>query len=278
MRDGFLVIEDVLGDAEIDRYRAAIDRVANAHPGYDPAKHFAPQNAVERDPDLVDLIDRETHIGYAYDLYGELTKIHLSQVMRRPRGGWYNFWHPDGARGLPYGVFGNHLPFQLKVGYWLTDHLEAGMGNLVVMPGSHRWQHFEGYDTHESIPGEVVMRLKKGSMTLLHCGCWHRVETNDSDVVRENIYVTYSPAWLVPEDRYTNDPDWLAGLTRERRILMRSYDHPYTNAKPPPEDFPLYLDRESGEDRDPGVYREHVELHRRKRMTWVEKHEGRRPT
>ena len=56
------------------------------------------------------------------------------------------------------------------------------MGNLVVLPGSHREQYMDGYDTHESIPGEMVVCPRKGTMTVMHSSIWHRVEPNESDV------------------------------------------------------------------------------------------------
>ncbi len=269
--EGYLLFPDVLDEAACARYRAALARVADADPGHKPGHYWHRQNAVEADPVLAELIDRESHIGFAYDLYGELTKVHLSQVMRRPRGGGYNLWHPDGGRALPYQVFSPVLPLQFKVAYWLTDLPRPDMGNLVVLPRSHGRQVIDGYDTRESLPGEVAICARPGTMLLMHCSLWHRVADNASDQVRENIFLTYSPSWLSAEDRYQNDPAWLSGLSRERRILMRSYQHPYDNAKPPAADFPLYLDRETGADRDPGVYRDHVELHRRKRLTFHER-------
>lgn len=271
MDQGFLVIEDVLSQDECARYRNAIMAIAEADERYRPDAYFNVQNAVTRHRDLVDLIDRETHIGYAYDLYGELTKVHLSNVMRRPHATWRNFWHPDGARGVPYQVFSPTLPLHLKVGYWLTDLPEANMGNLVVLPGSHRDQVMDAYDTHEDVPGQQVLTCRAGTMTLMHASCWHKVNPNETQIPRLNIFMAYCPSWVTPEDRYQDDPAWLDTLNREQRILMRSYGHPYSNTKPPPQDFPLFLDRETGADRDPGVYREHVELHRRKRLTFHEK-------
>ncbi len=271
MRDGFLVIEDALSPAECDAYVEAIDRIALSAPDYDPEKFFARQNAVRLDAGLVDMIDRDTHIGFAYDLYGELTKVHLSNIMIRPRNTWRNLWHPDGARALPFQVFSPELPMQLKVGYWLTDLPDTGMGNLVVLPGSHRFQYMNAYDTHDPVPGERVVTVRRGTMTLMHCSTWHRVDANNTDIQRKNIFMAYCPGWITPEDRYTDDPEWLQTLTREQRILMRSYDHPYTNTKPPPDHAPLYLDRETGHDSDPDIYSEHVTLNRRKRLTWHEK-------
>ena len=105
----------------------------------------------------------------------------------------------------------------------------------------------------------------------MNSNTWHRVEANESDVTRKNLFYAYCPAFVSAQDRYQNDPAWLETLTRERRIIMRSYAYPYENAKPPAGDFPLYLDRETGSDRDEGMYRDHVELHRRRRLTPQEK-------
>ena len=211
-------------------------------------------------------------MGFAYDLFGELLKLHLSQFFLRPPGGeHYNKWHPDGARALPYGVFSPELPLQIKIGYWLTDLPSEKMGNLVVLPGSHRQQYVDSYDTHKSAPGEQVMCLPRGAMTVMHSSIWHRVEPNESDVTRKNIFVAYCPAWVTPADRLLSDDKWLETLNREQRIIMRSYTHGYHNAKPPASEFPLFLDRETNSDRDPDRYGEHVALGRRKRLTTAEK-------
>ena len=69
-----------------------------------------------------------------------------------------------------------------------------------------------------------------------------------------------------------SDPEWLKTLNREQRIIMRSYHHAYDHAKPPEADYPLFLDRETGLDRDPGdMYLPHVSLARRKRKVMPEK-------
>ena len=270
MEDGFLVIENALTGDEVDRYVEMIDRCAADDPKYDPMKHFGPNNIVEQYPEFAELIDQERHVGFAYDVYGELLKLHISQIFLRPRDGSHNRWHPDGARAVPFGVFAPELPMQIKVSYWLTDLPEAGMGNFVCMPGSHRQQHFDHYDTHDSVPGELILRVPKGTMTLMHCNTWHRVEPNDSDRVRKNIFLAYCPSWVCEADRHKSDPAWLATLNREQRIIMRSYDQAYDYAKPPASEFPLFLDRDTGSDRDEGAYPDHVALHRRKRRTRAE--------
>lgn len=270
-REGYLILPERLSDAEIDRYLEAIDRHATADASVPPEKFVARDNIVELDPVFAELIDHPRHVGYAYDFYGELLKLHISQFFLRPRGGWRNMWHPDGARAVPYQVFAPDLPCQIKVGYWLTDLPHAGMGNIVMRPRSQRQQYFDGYDTHESAPDELVPCVPRGTITLMNCNVWHRVEPNETDVVRKNLFFAYCPSWIVAADRLESDPAWLATLNREQRIIMRSYRHAYDHTKPPAADFPLFLDRESGRDYDPGHYPDHVQLHRRKRLLAHEK-------
>ena len=108
----------------------------------------------------------------------------------------------------------------------------------------------------------------------MNSSIWHRVEPNTSATIRKNIFYAYCPAWITAADRLLSDADWLLSLTREQRIIMRSYEHGYSHAKPPASEFPLFLDRDTGTEADAEAYREDVQLHRRKRRTkaeqWIE--------
>ena len=98
-REGILFFEDALDQAAIDELTAAVDRVCQSSPKYRAGETFGCQNIVERNPAFTALIDHPRHIGYAYDLFGELLKLHQSQFFIRPPGGErYNIWHPEGAR------------------------------------------------------------------------------------------------------------------------------------------------------------------------------------
>ncbi len=270
-RDGIIFVEDALTTDQVGSYTNALDRIAARDPKFVATETFGRENVVELDPVLADLIDHEGHVGFAYDIFGEQLKLHISQFFIRPPGMTKrNLWHPDGARAVPYGVFSPRLPLQIKIGYWLTDLPDANMGNLVVLPGSHRQQYVDQYDTHESIPGELIVKPRAGTMTIMNSSIWHRVEPNDSSTIRKNIFYAYCPAWVTAADRILSDPEWVQRLTREQRIIMRSYDHGYSHAKPPAAEFPLFLDRDTGADHDEGAYPERVQLHRRKRRTKAE--------
>ena len=264
---GFLVLENVIQPDVVEALIEAIDRVAAAHPKFSTERYFRIDRIVETDPLFAQLIDHPRHVGYVYDLYGELLKLHLSELFIRPPSSKTTEWHPDGARALPYRSFSPELPLQTRVGYWLTDIHSADQGALVVLPGSHRRQYLDQYNSHEPAPGEQAVLLPAGSITLHHCDLWHRVETNSSANVRRNLYLSYCPSWITSADRQRSPAGWLAGLEREQRIIVRDYDQPYQYAKPPPEEFPLFLTRDSAEDRIPGLYRDEVPLHLRHRPT-----------
>ena len=85
-KEGMLVIDDALTDAECDRYIEMIDAAAARSEKYDPANFFGPNNIVELYPEFAELIDHPRHIGFMYDVYGELLKLHISQFFLRPPG------------------------------------------------------------------------------------------------------------------------------------------------------------------------------------------------
>jgi ectoine hydroxylase-related dioxygenase (phytanoyl-CoA dioxygenase family) len=267
-RRGLLVIEDAFSEPELAAWGEAIRRVRDVQ-GKGADSFFTLRNFVEADPAFANLIDHPAYVGAAYDLYGEMLKLQLSELfVRAPgTGARPERWHIDGPRVLPYAVFAPGAPMQIKVGVWLTDVLAPDMGELVFVPGSHRSPYFDAYDTDESPPGEEQLLVRRGSLTLMDTALWHRTAPNHSTTTRVNMYLGYSPSWLPTSDRNTSDEAWLAGLNREQRILMRSYAQAHSHAKPPPEDFPLFLARDTGADREPGRYRDHIRLFHRKRTT-----------
>ncbi len=270
-RDGYLVLENALTPDEVLEYLAVIDEVATQQFDYQPGKTLAPWSGVAHlHPKLAELIDHPRHVGYAYDLYGELLKLHNSQFFLRGPGKSGTKWHNDGARAVPYGVYAPALPLQLKVCYWLTDLPRPNMGNMMVAPGSHKSQRFAAYTKPVDVSGQWPVCVPAGAMMLMNGNLFHTVMDNDSDVTRYNLFYTYCPSWVCEADRLSCDEAWLKTLTRERRIIMRSYPNPYDRTKPPAEDFPLYLDRVTGLDYDPDADLE-VPLSIRKRRIAVEK-------
>ncbi|MFG2983267.1 phytanoyl-CoA dioxygenase family protein [Streptomyces sp. NPDC048258] len=260
-RDGILVIDDALPSAAVEALRAAIDDQAKSHEG----------NIVAGDPRFAGLIDHPAHIGYMHDVYGDMLKLLRSEYFKRETGQvTRNDWHFDGPRMLPFQVFGDRVPLRVKIGYWLTPLPEAGMGNLVYIPGSHRRDHLPQYHTHNPHPEEKRLIVRPGAMTLMWGGLWHRVDVNSSTTTRQNLFLEYGPSWVTASDRVVSDPAWAEQLPRERRIIMRAYREQNQCVKPPERDVPLYLPRAGEPDAEAGLYADHVPLSLRKRSTWLE--------
>ena len=100
---GIVILEDALTPEEVAYYRDAVDRVCSRDPGYvEGTTDYRVSNAVEADPAIAELIDHPRHVGYAYDLYGEMLKIIRSDIFVRPRDTDSNMWHPDSPRATPY--------------------------------------------------------------------------------------------------------------------------------------------------------------------------------
>jgi ectoine hydroxylase len=260
-RDGVLVIEDALDTAQVEALRAVVEK----------QKEITAMNVVQLHPAFTELIDHPAHIGYVYDVYGEMLKLLRSEYFQRPpRQEIRNKWHIDGPRSLPFEVFSPALPLRVKVGYWLTPLSDDDMGNLVYLPGSHHSPYLDEYHTHERNPAERQLRVRPGAMTLMWSGLWHRVAENNGDLTRLNMFLEYGPSWVVTSDREHCAPGWLASLSRNRRILMREYDHPNRQVKPLDEDFPLFAPRDGEPDLQQDIYRDLVPLSLRKRTTWAE--------
>lgn len=261
--DGILVVEDALDAAQIDRLTAAIGA----------APEDSDWNVVESDARFAEMIDHPAHVGYVYDVYGEMLKLLRTEYFKRPpHQAIRNKWHFDGPRATPFQVFAETVPLRIKVGYWLTPLPGPEMGNLVYIPGSHRRPYLPTYHTHEPHPEEKSLTVRPGAMTLMWGGLWHRVAENHGPLTRLNMFLEYGPSWIVTSDRNRSDAAWLAGLSRTRRILMRDYAEPNYLVKLPAEDVPLFAPRCGEEDPAAGAYGNHVPLELRKRSTWVERH------
>jgi hypothetical protein len=268
MRDGMVVLRTRLSHDEIERYREAAERCLATGPEYSAAKTHKVANVVARDPAFTELIDHPRHVGYVYDIFGEQLKLLQAELFDRPPGSYQNEWHIDGPRLVPYKTFAATVPVKVRVGYWLTDLPRPGMGNLVYLPGSHL-DPFEEYAGRDPLPGERAFCCERGTICLFNGNLWHRVSANQGPTSRVNLFITYSPSWIT--GYYVQDPAWAAGLPREQRIILRPYDGALKSfTRPPAEDLPLYLDRDTGDEHG-DLVAPAAERHKRRRLTMPEK-------
>lgn len=241
---GILVFENAMPRDLVQEYLQCLEVIWLQADQQQKEKGLVLLNIVELHPIFAGLIDHPAHIGFAYDLYGEALKLLYSAIfIRPPHQEAINDWHFDGPRLLPFDVFSERLPLRIKVGYWLTDVSQDKHGNFVYIPGSHRQPYLEQYKTHDPHPNEVTMKAAPGTMFIMYAGLWHRVQENDSEQTRMNFFLEYGPAWIHTGDRTHADAAWMNSLDREKRIIMRNYNHPNLCIKPPLEDSCFWIEK-----------------------------------
>lgn len=261
-KDGLLHVPDVLSEEEVDRYLAMAQDCFSGRQ-YDGQHTNKVENVIAAHPAFREFIDLPTHIGYAYDIYGDQVRLSQNDLFMRPPGSVVNHWHIDGPRAVPYRVFSAVLPLKLRVGYWLTDLPDDNMGNLVYLPGSHRADYSPEHAGIGEIAGQRSLLCRKGSMTIFSANLWHRIQPNKSDVTRINVFLSYTPSWV--NGYYFHNVDAMPDLTREQRIILRPYgDSQEDFSRPPATDQPLYAGSLAI---DPG---QAVENHKVRRLTRYE--------
>ncbi|HVJ64668.1 MAG TPA: phytanoyl-CoA dioxygenase family protein [Bdellovibrionota bacterium] len=236
MRDGLLVIPNAIAPSELKLADSILLALAKS-------QSLRLNHVVGLCREMATFIDHPAYAGLVYDVYGEGLRLLSSQGFVRPPeepGTKRNDWHFDGPRVLPFHLFSEALPMRIKVGIYMSDVTKEKWGNLIYIPGSHRWPHLEQYKTHEKHPEERQLKVEAGTIVLMYSGLWHRVAENTGPHTRRNLYLEYGPSWLQNSEAQGFRADYLESITREQRIILRPYRDPNEFYKPPAEDVPLY--------------------------------------
>ena len=118
-------------------------------------------------------------------------------------------WHQDNNRMNRDFDTLLHPMVSVKVGYFLTDLATSGMGNLCVVPGSHRmsraaegslatFRGSAGWPGDET-PPHIEITARAGDAVIFDRRLWHSASTNTSDATRVFVTYGYSYRWLRPK-------------------------------------------------------------------------------
>jgi hypothetical protein len=245
---GFLHIRQRLQPHQVESLREAVTQCASKSLANTRIGH---ENVIELHDEFCNLIDSPAHVGIAYDFFGEMLKLHLSQFTIRTPGYTPVPWHHDGPRPLPYSTLSPLYPPVIKCFYWLTPVADDVTANLSVLPRSQYDPEIAERGASIARGDESILRACPGDLTVFDARIWHRTLPNDSLNERVAVALSYGPAWLCGQDRSHRPAEFLARLSRTQRILLRSYEYPYSAARPPREDYPLFLG--SSHDSPPGI-------------------------
>src|SRR5262245_59927644 len=171
---GYILIDNVLSDAECDEVLAAATRL---HTGKPKEKLLQIGKGFEHEPAIESLIDHPAVLPKVRALLGERFVLQAAWCTVQPAGSQSVVWHQDGSSAFDFKKLGYPVPLlQLRASYHLTDQSEPYMGNMMMIPGSQRSR----LDLPESVKREVnacpvqqTLCVKRGSVLLFHNGVWH---------------------------------------------------------------------------------------------------------
>jgi ectoine hydroxylase len=224
---GYLVIPNALSPDEVDACLAASRR---AHEPLGTGKWRQLGHLHESEPAIEALLDHPSVLEKVRALLGDYFIIQSTWCTLQPAKTKAGGYHQDGSGVYEFRRLAVHTPLvQLRVGYYLTDQSKPGMGNMVMIPGSHTTQTTmpKGVKADEDdLPITDVICGAPGTALLFHQGVYHRTGLNAMDWDRYTMHIVYAPPWLIPSDRTRNDPAFMARTTPLRRALLGDWKQP----------------------------------------------------
>ena len=224
---GYLVIPDALSPQEVEDCLAASRR---AHEPLGTGQWRQIGHLHENEPAIENLLDHPSVLPKIRSLLGDYFIVQSTWCTLQPAHSKPGGYHQDGSGVYDFRRLAIPTPLlQLRVGYYLTDQSKPGMGNMVMVPGSHT--------THTVIPRGIVpdeddLPIREticgqpGTALLFHQGTFHRTGVNQMDYDRYTMHIVYSPPWLIPSDRSHNDKAFLERTTPLRRAMMGEWARP----------------------------------------------------
>lgn len=221
---GYLVIPDALTSDEVG---TLLDAAKRLHAPFPPEEWRQIGAAYEQEPAVAELIDHPAVLPKVRALLGDFFILQSSWCTKSPPGFPGGGYHQDGSGPYEFRRLALPTPLvQLRVGFFLTDQSDPDMGNMVMIPGSHNAAVPMPRKSGEELPIREVVCGKPGTALLFHQGVYHCGTQNCRDFPRYIQHMVYSPPWLIPSDRKSNDPDFLARTTPLRRALLGEWKRP----------------------------------------------------
>ncbi len=223
---GYFIIPDVLSRDEAEECYAASERLHSRR------DHVFGQigRGYETEPALERLIDHPAVLPKVRGLYGDRFILQACWNTMQPAHAGVGGWHQDGSKAYDFKQLGFPVPLvQLRASYLLTDQTEPGMGNMELIPGSHRSQVKLPADvvaSREDVPIGHVICASAGSVLVFHNAVWHRTYSHNGDRDRYTAHYIYSPPWVRSADRFDNSSEFLERTTPVRRALMGDFTRP----------------------------------------------------
>lgn len=234
---GYVVIPDALAPPELEALVRAVDDVHRLLGG-GTVHELAFLAADER---FLDPIDHPAVLPLLVEALGwNIFMYHCHLDVHPPRvepPKWR--WHQDGGR-QNVELESPRPRLSLKVAWFLTDVLDADMGALWVLPGSHRDDVLTRPENGGlRPPGAEPVLVRAGSAVVFDRRLWHARGDNTSCETRKALFYGYTYRWIRPRDELALPVGLLEGLDPVRRQLLGAGTSAIGYWMPTDEDIPL---------------------------------------
>jgi ectoine hydroxylase-related dioxygenase (phytanoyl-CoA dioxygenase family) len=208
--NGYLVVENALDQATVQRLLEVIDRVdARERTPEQRGKLLSVTNIIREDEALADLLDSLTVFPKVWGILGWNIYLYHSHLDVTPPADeaalrWRVAWHQDSMRVNDEIETHPRPRLSLKVGYYLTDVSQPDRGNTLIVPGSHLWDEIDCPNDGQTNPaGAQPLCVRPGTAVLVDRRIWHSRSANLSGQTRKVLWYGYSYRWLRPKDKMT---------------------------------------------------------------------------
>ena len=244
-RDGYFLVRGALDAptvAQLLAVTAQEDRHYRSEPGVGPHHVLNLHDLIDRDASWLELVDLATTFGKVWGVLGWHIQLFHTQLIVTPPAppgadpGAYG-WHQDNNR-MNLDIETIPQPrMSLKVGYFLTDLPQEGMGNLSVVPGSHR-DGRPDWSLDDRSRDAVEIVADAGDAVVFDRRLWHAASTNTSDRTRVFVTYGYSYRWLRTKSAMDHT-SLLEQVDPIRRQLLGATSSANAYFEPTDEDVPL---------------------------------------
>jgi ectoine hydroxylase-related dioxygenase (phytanoyl-CoA dioxygenase family) len=257
LRDGALILTDVISEQELDELNAELNPYMEATPvGRDDFTGRSTTRTgalVARSPKTRELVMNEAvlaAVGKFLEPYCHRFQLHLTQIIRLMPGQGKQAIHRD---RWAWGKYMQNVEPQLNTIWALTDFTKEN-GATQVVPGSTDWP-----DDREAKPEEICQAVMPAGSLLLYTGSvFHAGGENCSNGDRVGLNITYSLGWLRQEEnQFLSCPPEIArdlepGLQDLLGYTQGSYALGYYTPPLPPGEGPEIVGPEHAVGREAG--------------------------
>lgn len=212
---GYIIFEQVLSPAEVERQRAALEPWIAAdirgRNNFEGAQSNRIYGMLDKDPIFADLISHPLQLAFAERELGESCLLYACLAINLHPGETVQPWHFDDSH---CGLARPRDPLSLSTFWSISDTTEDN-GATEIIPGSHKWGDEEpaganrGSDFKTGVtdkanhatddhPGMIKATMPAGSLMIAKGTLWHRGGGNSSDGQRLIVTPQFCKGWCRP--------------------------------------------------------------------------------